>query len=203
LGYSIDVYDCISVSGEWRKIKDQHPQNLSDVYYDLHPKKLHLISNDENKKSCIFIRFHGKDIAAIIRYGSSDPFDKPHDGIMKRLTRFHICEAYNNGFDNYEYCSLRRREGEEKVCKSLKLRKDEYCKGRSLSEALMWVSRQLDYTKIPEHLHREFIKDHKPVWLAKEEKSDDLSAPLVSEEEAPSEDASAPIAEEDDSITPS
>jgi hypothetical protein len=105
--YSIDVYDCYLQGSCWVSVDNQYPINLDNIFYDLSPRGLHLVSNSDNYKTCIFIRFTYKtNSGTVMRYGSQKPFNKPYSGKFKKLSPGQLCEVYNSEYKDYHFCDL-------------------------------------------------------------------------------------------------
>ncbi len=105
--YSIDIYDCYLQGGEWISVENQYPINLDNIYYDLSPRGLHLVSNNDICKTCIFIRFTYKtNSGSVTRYGSQKPFNKSYSGYFKKLSKAQLCQAFNSQFNDSNFCDM-------------------------------------------------------------------------------------------------
>lgn len=105
--YSIDMYDCYLQGGNWVTVENQYPVNLDNIFYDLSPRGLHFVSNNDNYRMCIFIRFTYKtNSGSVMRYGSQKPFDRPYSGKLKKLSPGQLCEVFNEQYGDYHFCNL-------------------------------------------------------------------------------------------------
>jgi hypothetical protein len=157
MGYCFKVYDCyLRLSdSRWVAVKDHYPQTVDEVYYDIQPESLCLISNDNMKKSCMFIRFARKgDTGMVIRYGSKNPFHKPHEGKLMKLSNDHLCAVYNPDQNDTSFCNMKLSELE--LCKT---QKRINCKNKAKS-ILNRVRDARVYLEIPKVLYRDFKDSH-------------------------------------------
>lgn len=104
--YLIDLYDCYLQGSNWVAVESQYPISLKNIFFSLEPRGIHIVSNDDNCNTCIFIRFTYKVHSGnVIRYGGQKPFHKSHSGKFVRLSSGQLCEVYNNTYQDYHFCS--------------------------------------------------------------------------------------------------
>ena len=154
MGYCFKVYDCYlrQSDSRWVAVKDHYPQVVDDVCYDYQPECLCLISNDNMKKSCMFIQFSRKgDVATVIRYGSKNPFHKTHEGNLMKLNSDHLCTVYNPDQNDKTFCNMKLSELE--LCKA---QNRTNCKNRA-KYILDRVRDERLYLEIPKFLYADFI----------------------------------------------
>jgi len=190
MGYCFKVYDCYlrSSDSQWFAVKDHYPRIIDEVYYDFKPENLCLISNDNIKKSCMFIQF-SKDCtrATVVRYGSKNPFNKPHEGELMRLMNRHLCEVYNPEQEDVSFCDRKLKKlSEVPRCKE---QKRTNCKNKA--KIILNEVRKRVYLEIPKVLYADFIAnivigDEPPQKTVKEKASADLPV-LASKDDKPKE----------------
>jgi len=156
--YAIDIYDYISKDDRWYAVSG--PQSLDNVYYDLHSRGIHLISNDKSKNTFIFIKFRNTkrpDNANIVRYGSIKPFDKSLSGELIRLNNRDFCIIYNTDQEDGNYCERRKRD--RYICR---MQDHTNCKHKNRS-VLQWVRDKSKFINIPEALYYDFVDNQEPI----------------------------------------
>lgn len=164
--YSVDLYDCYLQDDRWAAVENQYPLCLDNIFYDLSPRGLHLVSNSDNYKTCIFIRFTYKtNSGSVMRYSNQEPFNEPYSGKLKKLSRGQLCEAYNRDYSNTAFCDQRlskygkcRYEGREGCRRREKVILDE-------------VRKKGNYIEIPKVLYDSIVSSADPSGMPKSRKA--------------------------------
>ena len=164
--YSIDIYDCYLQDSCWLSVENQYPLNLDNVFYDLSPRGLHLVSNSDNYKTCIFIRFtYETNSGNVMRYGSQKPFNRPYSGRFEKLSSKQLCEVFNSEFNNDGFCNMLLSEHVR--CKS---QGRAYCQQKE-SVILDKVRKDGHYLEIAKMLYDSVVNSADPCGMPKSKKT--------------------------------